>query len=176
MMVRKVTTKRKPRAKAVAKEESSWFNKSVFWAMFVVMVCSVVTACSMITQTGISDILPRDTVPTDEGTVIISPIITDRPDGHIHLEKNIGQALLNSHILQHHQLDSNEILMKCSDLNGKIYTCQLVKSPEVTPIPQKKTEKSVVIKKKVVVEKDVEPEFIDEEELSKPRKKWNPFK
>jgi hypothetical protein len=169
------TTKRKPRKKPVAKQDSVWFNKSVFWAMFLVAISSTITACSLITKqikadpaTEVIVSLPNETISVPEA------------DGHIHLERNIGQALMNSHLLQHHQVGELEKVFKCSNLNGKIYTCKVIESVEVAPVKKNPKPEIKPEAAKAAPEKAVEPEFVDEsvpEEVPvKKKKRWNPFK
>ena len=171
-MARTQAVKRKPqRKKQIEAEESSWFNKSVFWAMFFVACASSITACSLLTQQLKSEEVKTVTMPEDS--------LSSAPDGHIHLENNLGQALINTHLMQHHQVGDLEKVFKCSNLNGKIYTCKVIESVPVKKPPKdtlKKTEKSPE-EKKPEPEPEVEPEFIDEAAPLKPqKKKWEPFK
>lgn len=174
------TTKRKPRKKPVAKQDSVWFNKSVFWAMALVAICSTITACSLITK-QINAEPPTEVIVSLPNENISVPTEALKADGHIHLEKNIGAALMNSHLLQHHQVGELEKVFKCSNLNGKIYTCKVIESVEVAPVKKNPKPEIVYIKPKAAEaapEKAVEPEFVDESvpEEVPVKKKWNPFK
>ncbi len=172
-MARTQAVKRKPqRKKQIEAQESSWFNKSVFWAMFFVACASSITACSLITQqlkseAAVHSGVVKVTLPEDS--------LAGTSDAHIHLENNLGQALINTHLMQHHQVGDLEKVFKCSNLNGKIYTCKVIESVPVKIAPQNTLKKT----EKLTEEKDpeVEPEFIDEATPLKPqKKKWEPFK
>ena len=147
-------------------EESSWFNKSVFYAMAMLALASTITACSLLTGVLFSD---NDTI---SGSVDSSPIVVEvvpEPkieDGTKEPSVSIISAadLIANHLAISHQIGTDEILFKCHQLAGNLYSCKIVQGKKPDPnaekpeveIPNEKPEKG--------------------HEASEEKPDWDPFK
>ena len=159
-MRKKVTQK-----KVIKAEESSWFNKAVFYSVVLVAICSTATACTLILR-GL-DGNDRISSGVDSSPVVAEVVSEPKiEDGTKEPSVSIISAadLIESHLKISHRIDDKEILFKCHNLAGSLYSCKIVQGKKPDPN---------VEKPEVEIPKE-EPEKGHEASEEKPD--WDPFK
>ena len=159
--MRKKVTKKTTKKAAT---ESSWFNKSVFYSVVVLAICSTATACTLLLK-GL-DVNDRISSGVDS-----SPIVVEvAPEVNIEEgSKEPGLAMISAtdlianHLAISHSIDGKEILFKCHNLAGALYSCKIVQGKA----PNLKSDEIPTVE---IEEPSVEKELDVEE------KEWDPFR
>jgi len=162
--MRKKVTKKKPEA------ESSWFNRPVFYAMGVVALSSMITACTLLTM-----VLPeKDSI--SQSSLRVPLVVEPGPEFPIVIteddSKEPGVAMISASDLEalwdamrshskfsHPPLSDKEILFKCHKLAGTLYSCKIVQGQD-----------PILSSDPPTVDDNKEPQ------VEKESKNWDPFK
>ena len=120
---------RKTVKKKKVEEESSWFNKPVFFSMGIVALASTITACTLLTM-----VLPdgEDSISQSPPRVSVTEEASKEPGPAMIL----GADLIENHLAISHkplplyELDEKEILFKCYHLAEFRYSCKLVQGQD----------------------------------------------
>ena len=163
-MRKKVTKKKKVEA------ESSWFNKPVFYAMGVVALSSMITACTLLTM-----VLPDDKDSISQSSLRVPLVVEPGPEFPIVItedgSKESGVAMISAADLDalwdamkshskfsHPPLSDKEILLKCYHLSEFRYSCKKIQGQDP------------------ILSSDQEIKEVPVEEVQVDKENWDPFK